>query len=44
MIALRNTYIFPIVAAGVALLMTFGIENKNIKYIGREREQALSKA
>lgn len=41
--ALHNTYIFPIVAAGAALLATLAIENKNIKTIGREREQASAK-
>ncbi|RYP77943.1 hypothetical protein DL771_000802 [Monosporascus sp. 5C6A] len=38
--ALHDTYIFPIVAASVALLTTLVIEHKNIKKIGNEREQS----
>lgn len=41
--ALHTTYIFPIAVSGVALLMAFGIENKNIKYIGKERDQEPTK-
>jgi hypothetical protein len=36
--ALHKTFIFPIVATGVALLATFGFENKNIETIGKKRE------
>ncbi|RYP63081.1 hypothetical protein DL769_007068 [Monosporascus sp. CRB-8-3] len=42
--ALHATYIFLIVAAGMALLTTLVIEHKNIKKIGKEREQARAKA
>lgn len=42
--ALNKTYIFPIVAAGVALLTTFAVEHKNIKHIEKEREAARTKA
>ncbi|KAI1169477.1 MFS general substrate transporter [Nemania sp. FL0916] len=38
--ALHDTYIFPIVATGVAFLLAFAIENKNIKRISRQREEA----
>jgi hypothetical protein len=38
--ALHDNYIYPLAACGVALLMTFAMENKNIKTIGKEREQA----
>lgn len=40
----HNTYCFPMTAAGVTLITPFDIEYKNIKYIGKEREQALSTA
>lgn len=39
MSALHDTYVFPVVAAGVALLMTFAVEHKNIKKIDKEREE-----
>ncbi|KAF3001067.1 hypothetical protein E8E14_000043 [Neopestalotiopsis sp. 37M] len=39
MSALHDTYIFPISAAGIALLISFAIEHKNIKIIGEEREK-----
>ncbi|KAI1312742.1 efflux pump antibiotic resistance protein [Xylaria venustula] len=38
--ALHDTYIFPVVVTGVALLTTFALEHKNIKKISEEREQA----
>ncbi|XDG01573.1 hypothetical protein ABKA04_001188 [Annulohypoxylon sp. FPYF3050] len=37
--ALHNTYVFPIVTAGLALLTTLAVEHKNIKQISKEREQ-----
>ncbi|KAI1200963.1 hypothetical protein F5X97DRAFT_66267 [Nemania serpens] len=37
--ALHSTYIFPAVVAGLALLTSLAIENKNIKVISREREE-----
>ncbi len=42
--ALHSTYIFPVVVAGLALLTSFAIENKNIKVISKEREEAKSNA
>ncbi|KAK9416944.1 putative Major facilitator superfamily (MFS) profile domain-containing protein [Seiridium unicorne] len=36
--ALHDTYIYPIVAAGVALLTTLALENKSLKVIQQERE------
>ncbi|RYP80357.1 hypothetical protein DL769_002506 [Monosporascus sp. CRB-8-3] len=38
--ALHDTYIFPIVACGLAFLTTLALEHKNIKKIGKERERA----
>ncbi|KAJ4422061.1 hypothetical protein N0V82_003251 [Gnomoniopsis sp. IMI 355080] len=38
--ALHSTYIFPLGVAGVALLVTFAIEHKNIKTIEKERQKA----
>lgn len=38
--ALNRTYIFPIVAAGVALLTTLAVEHKNIKKIEKQRGEA----
>lgn len=42
--ALNKTYIFPIVAAGVALLTTFAVEHKNIKKVEKQREEARTEA
>lgn len=44
MSALHDTYIFPIVTAGMALLMTFAVEHKNIKKIDKEREETRNQA
>ncbi|ETS73853.1 hypothetical protein PFICI_14799 [Pestalotiopsis fici W106-1] len=38
--ALHDTYILPITASGLALLVSFAIEHKNIKKISKEREQS----
>ncbi|KAI1815752.1 major facilitator superfamily domain-containing protein [Poronia punctata] len=40
--ALHDTYIFPIVVAGLALLLTFAIENKNLRKVSAERKQTSS--
>ncbi|KAK4220328.1 hypothetical protein QBC37DRAFT_436144 [Rhypophila decipiens] len=36
--ALHDTYIFPIVVTGVALIITIIVENKNIKKVAKDRE------
>lgn len=37
--ALHSTYIYPIVAAGAALITTLALENKNLKNVEMDRKK-----
>lgn len=37
--ALHSTYIYPVTAAGVALITTLALENKNLEHVESERKR-----